>query len=649
MVPPNESTTTTDAGSDFLQAIRSSGVVPEQQVQKLEAKITEGEYPSDPVELAAQLVKDEVLTAYQAHQIQKGRTEGLIFSSYVILDFLGKGTMGKVYKARHRMMGRVVALKILDPRYVSSDRSVARFQREMQLVGRLDHPNVVRAYDADRFADCHFIAMEYAAGVTLEDLLKARGALSPADVVYYASQAADGLAHAHAQGILHRDIKPSNLLLTPGRKVKVLDFGLGTLLEKEEVQTALTTVGMAVGTPDYISPEQARMVKLDGRSDLYSLGCTIYHLLSGQLPFKGESSMDCIVGRITGQAVPLGEVKPGLPPRLIQVVEKMMATNPDDRYQTADETATALRGLLRPKTAAAAPEPSAPAVPATTSAPKPVPAGVTSQAASPLPARTGARQSKSKSDAPRMAWVTRVLKANPVFAALGVTAAAVLLVVGMIALLQPSNNGSSESQQETAENTSGLNVPASGEGSQQPNAAAENAQPTAPSSKREEPANPSLAARHANTPQPSAVIANANRGVTASKSEVTTDAGPTTTGTAARQPALVIENPKNGATVGMRQELTCRIESDGWPVFFIQADIPGQPWWCQAPAERMEDGRFSTMVVFGDDFTPHGMKFRIVGIVTPTREEALKFSIGSKQQTVPQGYPQSVEVVVTHQ
>ena len=131
---------------------------------------------------------------------------------------------------------------------------------------------------------------------------------------------------------MHRDVKPSNLLLTEARKLKILDFGLGTLLEKEDQSSALTAAGIAVGTPDYISPEQARMVKLDGRSDLYSLGCTMYHLLSGQLPFKGESSMDCIVGRITGKPVPITDVRPGLPPRLIQSIEKLMATDPDDRY-----------------------------------------------------------------------------------------------------------------------------------------------------------------------------------------------------------------------------------------------------------------------------------------------------------------------------
>ena len=197
MVPPNESTTTTDAISGFLQALRKSHVMSEQQFEKLNANIAEGDYPSEPAELSSRLVKDGILTQFQAPLIEKGRPEGLNFGSYVILEFLGKGTTGKVYKARHRMMGRVVALKILDSRYVSSStRSLARFQREMQLVGRLDHPNVVRAFDADRVADCHFIAMEYAAGSTLEDLLRAKGALPPVDVVYYGSQVADGLAHA---------------------------------------------------------------------------------------------------------------------------------------------------------------------------------------------------------------------------------------------------------------------------------------------------------------------------------------------------------------------------------------------------------------------------------------------------------------------
>jgi serine/threonine protein kinase len=456
---------------------------------------------------------------------------------------------------------------------------------------------VVRAFDADRVADCYFIAMEYVAGFTLEDLLKSRGALPPADVVYYASQAADGLAHAHARGVLHRDIKPSNLLLTEDRKLKILDFGLGTLLEREELSTALTSAGMAVGTPDYLSPEQARMVKLDGRSDLYSLGCTIYHLLSGQLPFKGESSMDCIVGRITGQAVPISEVRPGLPPRLVQSIEKLMATNPDDRFQSADEAAAALRSLLRPKNPPPVRSATAVAANASMPVPEPVPkGGPTLEVPTPsVPSRV--RSSKSKRDSLRSRWT----KAHGVLAAVAV--ASVSLLVLTILFFRSSQDERPASQPEALHTNDGPILPAGG-----------------------------AEVRQA---RPETLHTKDGPGLPAGGAEV-------------RQARLVIENPKPGATVDMREELTGRIESEGWPVIFVQADIPGQPWWCQAPVAKVDGGSFSTNVVFGDEFTPSGTKFRIAGIVTRTREEALRFNIGSKQLALPEGFPQSVEVVVTH-
>jgi eukaryotic-like serine/threonine-protein kinase len=633
MVPPNEPNTTTDAVSVFLQAIRSSSVLSERQLEKLEASMSEGEYPSEPAELASRLVTDGVLTDFQARQILKGKPQGLMFGSYIILEFLGKGTMGKVYKARHRMMGRVVALKILDSRYVSnSTRSLARFQREMQLVGRLDHPNVIRAFDADRVADCHFIAMEYMAGMTLEDLLKSKGALPPADVVYYGSQAAEGLAHAHARGVLHRDVKPSNLLLTQSKKLKVLDFGLGTLLEKEDLPAELTTAGIAVGTPDYISPEQARMVKLDGRSDLYSLGCTMYHLLSGQLPFKGESSMDCIVGRITGQAVPLSEVRPGLPPRLVQSIEKLMATNPDDRYQTADEAAAALRSLLRPKNAP--PGPSAPTVSASapvrervpnggtivpeiapkggTTVPAAVPNGGTPVEAALPRVRAGVGSSKPQRDSLRSRLAGRGSKTIRVLTVVSV--GVVSLIAVPIMRYWSSTDEIPASQEQT--------VPTNND--------------------------PSVASGGAEVRQPSPLSENPKQEPTVGKREKLVATSRVASAAAVRQPSLVIESPTGGATVGMREELTGRIESGGWPVIFVQADIPGQPWWCQAPVATVEGGRFSTKVVFGDEFTPHGTKFRIAGIVTRAREEALKFDVGSKQLALPEGFPQSAEVIVTH-
>jgi serine/threonine protein kinase len=612
MVPLNGLKTTTDATTSLVQEIRSSSILTERQLEKLDAYIAVGDSPPERAELVSRLVEDEVLTEYQARQISKDRLPTLVLGGYVILDFLGKGTMGKVYKARHRMMGRVVALKVLDPRYVSSERTLARFQREMQLVGRLDHPNVVRAFDADRVVDCHFIAMEYAAGLTLDDLLKAKGALAPADVVYYGSQAADGLAHAHARGVLHRDIKPSNLLLTEGRKVKILDFGLGTLVEREDLPAELTAAGITVGTPDYISPEQARTLKLDGRSDLYSLGCTMYHLLSGQLPFKGESSMDCIIGRIMGKAIPISEVKPGLPPRLIQTLEKLMATDPDDRFQTADEAATALRSLLRPKNAsrpALTPE-------ANASAPEPAPKGdaIPEAPAAPVPAGIGSPKLKPKWDSLRARWTGRGTNANRALIASAAAVAAVVLVAVMMMLFRGSEERTPVSQQ-VASSTG--DSPA----------------PTADGAKLQE---------------TRLVIERPTQETVAvgTKKDLAGTIAPS--GSEARQSSLVIESPKQDSTVGTRENLTGQVESEGWPVIFVQADLPGQPWWCQAPVSKLDGGKFSATIVCGDELTPKGTRFRIAGIVTPTREQALKFDTGSKHVALPEGFPRSVEIVVSH-
>ncbi len=410
--------------------------------------------------------------------------------------------------------------------------------------------------------------------------MKARGALPPADVVYYASQAADGLAHAHARGVLHRDIKPSNLLLTEGKKLKILDFGLGTLLEKEELPTALTTAGIAVGTPDYISPEQARMVKLDGRSDLYSLGCTMYHLLSGQLPFKGESSMDCIVGRITGQAVPISEVRPGLPPRLVQSIEKLMATNPDDRYQTADEAAAALRSMLRPKNAAPAlrhrPDDGRP--------PRCLRTGPEGkpQLLRPLspPVPAAIRSSKPKSGFAPLTLDRPREEGQP-----------------------NSRRGRSRGGLADRRHDHAFQV-IEGRTRRHPSRRA-HTRTTAPSSRRA-----GQTARQTRSPASREDHESRNRAGGRSTKQrtspaVTSIVRPAVAAAAdVRQPSLVIESPKPGATVGMREELTGRIESEGWPVIFVQADIPGQPWWCQAPVAKVDGGKFSTKVVFGDELHP---------------------------------------------
>jgi hypothetical protein len=356
---------------DLLPVIRNSGVLTERQLGDIKAKVLSGEYPFDAQELADRLVKDRVLTQYQVGRFLKNKSHGLLVGRYVIRDRLGSGSMGRVYKAHHLLMDRIVALKIIAPEIASNERVVARFQREMKLVGRLDHPNVVRAFDADQLGNILYIVMEYVPGLSLGQRLR-QGPVPLPDMIEYGAQAALGLAHAHEQGIVHRDIKPSNLLLSETRQIKVLDLGLGVLMEADSDATFATADGIAVGTIDYMSPEQACGKDVDGRSDLYSLGCSMFHLMTGRLPFPGDSPVDRLGKRISGKPLPLTEVMPGAPPALVKVMDRLIAPKPADRFQSAAEAAEALLSLSRPRSrAAAVARPAVPQAPAAA-----VPAGV---------------------------------------------------------------------------------------------------------------------------------------------------------------------------------------------------------------------------------------------------------------------------------
>jgi serine/threonine-protein kinase len=286
-----------------------------------------------------------------------GKAAGLVIGRYTILDRIGSGAMGRVYRAQHQLMGRIVALKVIAPELISNERVVSRFLREMRLVARLDHPNVVRAFDADQVDNVFFIVMEYVPGKSLGDMLKL-GPLPAVDVIRYASQAALGLGHAHEQGILHRDVKPSNLLFSQDQKiVKVLDLGLGALMEVDPEESFRTADGIAVGTIDYMSPEQASGKSLDGRSDLYSLACCMYHLMTGRCPFQHENPISRLAMRIQSKPTPIRDYLPDLPSRVVAVMEQMLATNPADRYQTGAEASEALQTLLRKKRKAGALDP----------------------------------------------------------------------------------------------------------------------------------------------------------------------------------------------------------------------------------------------------------------------------------------------------
>ena len=206
-------------------------------------------------------------------------------------------------------------------------------------------------YDADSINKILYIVMEYVSGRSLAERLK-KGTIPAAEMIDYAAQVALGLAHAHEQGIVHRDIKPSNILITDDRKIKVLDLGLGVLMEADDAATFATADGIAVGTVDYMSPEQACGREVDGRSDLYGLGCSMYHLITGKLPFPGVSPIERLGKRISGRHVPITEHVPDLPSQFVRVLDKLLAHKPHERYATAAEAADALQSLIRPRTKA---------------------------------------------------------------------------------------------------------------------------------------------------------------------------------------------------------------------------------------------------------------------------------------------------------
>jgi serine/threonine-protein kinase len=341
-------TPSSDEGStpDLLKVIGRSGVLTDRQYRAVRAHVEGGKYPSNPSALAGRLVQEGILTEFQADRLLRHKSHGLVIDRYVILDRLGEGAMGRVFKAQHRLMGRIVALKFVTPKCAPRIGSVQRFRRELRLIGRLDHPHLIRGYDANQIGSGFYLVMEYVGGQTLDRVLEARGPLPPDEVVDYAAQVALGLAHAHAAGIVHRDVKPSNLLRTDDGQIKVLDLGLGTLIDTEEQTSYATAAGRAVGTIDFMSPEQASGAAVDGRSDGFGLGCTMYVLLTGRLPFPGDAPLERLVRRLKGPPIPITDLRPDLPPAVVQALEKLLARRPEDRFQSAAEAAEALRSLL---------------------------------------------------------------------------------------------------------------------------------------------------------------------------------------------------------------------------------------------------------------------------------------------------------------
>jgi formylglycine-generating enzyme required for sulfatase activity/tRNA A-37 threonylcarbamoyl transferase component Bud32 len=307
----------------------------------------------DPQALAHHLAQRGWLTPYQINQLVAGRGAELVIGPHLLLERLGEGGTGQVFKARHQKMGRIVAVKLIRRELLSDAEVVARFYREIRVVSQLSHPNVVHAYDAGPQGADHVLIMEFVEGTDLARLVKDKGPLPAAQACDCIRQAALGLQHAHERGLVHRDIKPPNLLLTRQGVVKVLDLGLARLQRPgrqdarpgDDVTANLLTPvnSVMMGTPDYMAPEQAvDFHAADIRADIYSLGCTLHFLLTGQPPFPGGSILQKLMRHQQAELPSVRQKHPELPAELDAVLQKMLAKRPEQRYQTPNEVAHVL-------------------------------------------------------------------------------------------------------------------------------------------------------------------------------------------------------------------------------------------------------------------------------------------------------------------
>ena len=323
----------------FSSQLADSGVLSEADLRVLLDKLPATEKPADGEQLAKRLVKEKKISAYQAQVVYSGKGKSLTMGSYFILDKLGQGGMGMVLKAEHRMMKRLVAIKVLSPSVTKTKELAQRFQREVEAAARLTHPNIVGAFDAGETNGSPFLVMEYVPGDDLSSIVKKKGPLSVDQAIDCLAQAAKGLEFAHSQGVIHRDIKPANLLMDTTGVVKILDMGLARI-ESTDVATQadLTGTGAVMGTVDYMAPEQALSTKhADARSDLYSLGISLWYLLTGKSAYEGDSLMARLLAHREQPIPNLRAVRGDVPESLDHVFRKLVAKKQADRYQSATE------------------------------------------------------------------------------------------------------------------------------------------------------------------------------------------------------------------------------------------------------------------------------------------------------------------------
>ena len=343
---PETSPTPSLSLRDFARRLHELELVPREVLREQLAGS-----PRSPRALARALIAANHLTRFQAEMVLRRAGDRLQIGNYRLEEPLGAGGMGQVFRGRHRRLQQPVALKVLSPELCWNKTAIRRFEREVRLASQVSHPNLVRALDAEEQQGRWFLVMELVPGEDLSKRIRKDGALPVAQAVDCIQQVAQGLQSAHAQGILHRDIKPGNLLLSDSGQVKVLDLGLAISLSQDDspsatdrTTTQLTATGMGLGTVDYMSPEQASDARLvDERSDLYSLGCTLYFLLIGQPPYRGANPVETLIAHKTAPIPSLRKLRSDVPAELDEMFARLVAKSPDQRYRSCADLLADLR------------------------------------------------------------------------------------------------------------------------------------------------------------------------------------------------------------------------------------------------------------------------------------------------------------------
>ena len=328
----------------FLKTIVRSGLLDRQQLEEV-LRGAPADCRSAPESLADHLIKTGKLSRFQATKLLQGAARGLVLGNYQILAPIGKGGQSTVYLARDHRSQLLLALKVLPPKKArEEERLLARFRREMDICQRVAHPTLAWTQEVGVWQGVYYIAMEFIPGKSLYQVVMNHGPLEVPRVARLFAEVAEGLEHAHGQGLIHRDLKPSNILITPHDHAKVLDLGLALIQgETPSDRSVVGGQGYVVGTMDYLAPEQADdAIRVDGRADIYGLGCTLYFALGGRPPFPGGDALQKIARHHREEPVPVEQLNAAVPAAFAELLRKMMAKRPGERFASAGELREAL-------------------------------------------------------------------------------------------------------------------------------------------------------------------------------------------------------------------------------------------------------------------------------------------------------------------